>query len=175
MVLRSKYRYSQIETERRYLLQHLPNDLPENYIQIIDLYIPDTRLRLRRMIDQQGKFIVAKFTQKYAGPEQGAHERHITNIYLEEQEMDALACLTGAIVSKRRHSYKVGDIKYSIDFFTEHLEGLIICDLDHADAGDMPAPAFAHSEVTEDNFFNGGNLAGIQPNDLTTILDKYFS
>jgi hypothetical protein len=69
-------KYARLELERRYLLRELPSDLAEqaNGWLIVDRYIVDTRLRLRRMIEMESGKIVFKFGQKYRASSQSEVE-----------------------------------------------------------------------------------------------------
>ena len=60
-------KYACLEIERRYLLKDIPADLDVtgNGWRIIDRYLPDTRLRLRRMESRAGEGRIFKLTQKY--------------------------------------------------------------------------------------------------------------
>jgi len=61
------FKYAKIEQERRFLLRSMPEDMPgdEDFIRIIDRYIPGTRLRLRRMESPLGDALIFKLGQKY--------------------------------------------------------------------------------------------------------------
>jgi CYTH domain-containing protein len=155
-------KYARIERERRYLLAELPPGLTADspHTHIIDRYIPGTRLRLRRMEDETGNVIALKLTQKYDPPTGTGLETIITNLYLNETEFQALACLEGPTLRKRRYPYPFAGRNFSIDVFEGALKGLILCEIEfdeHTDSH-LELPPFAVREVTDDPFFTGGHL-----------------
>ena len=77
-------KYAKIEEERRFLLKSIPEELlrNEDYIRIIDLYIPGTRLKLRRMQSPQGSTLAFKLGQKYQPGDFEAQQSIMTNMYL---------------------------------------------------------------------------------------------
>ena len=81
-------KYARIEEERRFLLKSIPEELLEvdEFIRIIDGYIPGTRLRLRRMVSPHGNTLALKLGQKYRPVDFEAHQTIMTNLYLNEIE-----------------------------------------------------------------------------------------
>ena len=157
-------KYACLEVERRFLLRELPADLTEqvNGWLIVDRYIVDTRLRLRRMIDMKSGQIVFKFGQKYRAPSQGEAETTLTNMYLDEQEYECLSKLEAREVVKRRYRYVNGGLEYGLDVFEGELSGLILAEIEcetKQECERLQTPAFALREVTGDIFFTGGFLA----------------
>ena len=157
-------KYACLEFERRFLLRELPSDLAgqTNGWLIIDRYIVDTRLRLRRMITLDSEQIVFKFGQKYHAPSQGGAETTLTNLYLDEKEYDCLSKLEAREVVKRRYRYVNRGLEYGIDVFEGELSGLILAELEcetESDCERLQTPSFALREVTDDLFFRGGFLA----------------
>jgi hypothetical protein len=57
-------KYAKREFERRFLLRGEPPSLPSQYVSILDAYILDTILRLRRVMNSDGTNTVYKLTQK---------------------------------------------------------------------------------------------------------------
>jgi CYTH domain-containing protein len=156
-------KYAHIERERRFLLLAPPPDLDleGTYSRIIDRYIPDTRMRLRRMETPNGRVLAYKMTQKFVQENQPAHQCMITNIYLEVHEYEKMACLGGIELIKRRYHYHDDDIRYSIDVFSGPLRGLVLAEvesLSDAELLGLRPPSFALCEVTNNQFFTGGNL-----------------
>jgi len=152
-------KYACLELERRYLLRELPSDLagPANGWLIVDRYIVDTRLRLRRMIELESGQIVFKFGQKYRAPWQGGAETTLTNMYLDEQEYDCLSKLEAREVVKRRYRYVNSGLEYGIDVFEGELSGLILAEIEcetEQECERLPMPSFALKEVTDDLFFS---------------------
>lgn len=155
-------KYACLELERRYLLRSLPPNLQERGWLILDRYINGTRLRLRRMAPLEDGEPLYKLGQKYRAPGQSAAETTITNIYLNRAECERLTLLDAAELIKKRYHYRQEGWRYSIDVFEGALQGLILAEIEYqtmVDCQELPFPSFAHAEVTEDPFFNGGNLA----------------
>ena len=165
--------YACFERVRRYLLFVLPPGLALDspHIRITDRYIPDTRLRLRQMEDEQGNITALKLTQKYDPPTGIGLETIITNLYLNEAEYQTLACLQGKLLIKRRYPYPFAGRTYSLDVFEGALEGLILCEIEfdeHTVSQPMNIPPFAVREVTDEPFFTGGSLIHLTYADIQT-------
>ena len=92
-------KYAQIERERRYLLRRLPLALQGSgdYVRIIDRYLPESALRLRRMERPDGETVSLKLARKWTTPEMPPEETNITNLYLSPAGM---RCWPGC---RRRH------------------------------------------------------------------------
>lgn len=161
-------KYARVEAERRFLLKALPGDLAPGaaFLRIFDHYLPDTRLRLRRIETPQGEPLVYKFTQKFHSPGQPPQQTKITNLYLQADEYRLLSGLGGLPLVKRRYDYQHAGVNYSLDVFEAALSGLLLAELEAhgVEVGDffrLPAPAFAVREVTADPAFYGGALAAL--------------
>jgi CYTH domain-containing protein len=156
-------KYACLETECRFLLSKIPNDLldnPNGWL-IIDRYFPNTRLRLRHMKSVIGNENVYKLTQKYRSETQSAYETTITNVYLTEAEYKHLEALEAKILKKRRYPYTVQNHSFSIDVFEGRHQGLILAEMElekKAGADEFVLPSFVLKDVTDDPFFTGGNL-----------------
>jgi CYTH domain-containing protein len=156
-------KYACLETERRYLLKKLPDDLPANANGwlITDRYFLNTRLRLRHMRSVSGNENVYKLTQKYRSENQNAAETTITNLYLTEEEYNHLESLEGKMIRKKRYPYSVQNHNFSIDVFEGRHQGLILAEMEfegHSELSEFALPVFALQDVTDDPFFTGGNL-----------------
>lgn len=158
-------KYACLETERRYLLNKIPEELFQNNGWLItDHYFPATRLRLRRMKSISGDETIYKLTQKYRAEIQNAHETTITNFYLTEAEYLFLRPLESNLIEKRRFSYIAQNQHFSIDVFEGRHQGLILAEMElekESDLDEFAVPVFALEDVTHDPFFTGGNLAGM--------------
>src|SRR3954464_4701096 len=86
-------KYAQVERERRYLLENLPEGLSraDHHLQITDNYITGTRLRLRKVRDPRTNKWVVKFTQKFAPDSKDLSRTIITNTYLNPMEAETLS------------------------------------------------------------------------------------
>ena len=121
----------------------------------------NSRLRLRRIESSSGKPIQYKLGQKYP-TEFGEFEKTwMTNIYLEENEYALFHDLPAVELTKRRYSYPHLYKKFSVDIFEGKLEGLILCEMEISDNGNLPLklPGFVEKEVTNDEDYLGINLA----------------
>jgi CYTH domain-containing protein len=159
----SSHNYAKIEVERRFLLSNTPDDLnEESYLRIIDRYITDTRLRLRRVESPAGEILALKFGQKYRSPDQDFLSRTMTTLYLNQVEYETLASLNCSTLTKRRYPYIYIGSDVSIDIFDDDLDGLVLLEIqstDEVDINSIPFPPYAIREVTAEPFFTGGELA----------------
>ncbi len=81
-------RYALIERERRFLLKQLPPKLNlAQFMLIEDIYINDSRLRLRKMTEPSGEVAALKFGHKFVAPDQPAHQTMMTNFYYIEYKL----------------------------------------------------------------------------------------
>lgn len=168
--IRNPQKYARVEEERRFLLEKLPSDLEvDRYSRIVDHYLVDTRLRLRRIESASGEVLVSKFGQKFRSKQQSAHQTMMTNIYLDGAEYRTLARLGGDKLVKRRYLYRHGGLQYSIDVFEGPLDGLILAEIEKQadmDISSLPLPPFAVREVTDDPHFNGGMLSKLSKDEF---------
>lgn len=121
--------------------------------EIDDLYLRDTRLRLRRVRSAEG--VVFKLGKKYGRALDGSEP--ITNIYLTEAEYAVMSRLPGYAVSKRR--YAMGD--GALDVYGQPVS-LAIFEREFCSAADAAAcatPPFAIEEVTRRQEYSGFALA----------------
>ena len=170
------HKYARIESERKFLLKHLPKDLNLNgpYKIFEDIYFPNTRMRIRKVTDKIGNLIEHKLTQKYRDASQPHHETTITNIYLNPVESELFADLKGYPIIKNRYSYLHKGSGFGIDIFDGKLKGLFLSEIE---AGfnklySLILPDFIFKDVTHDPFFSGGNLATVDTEILKTVLAK---
>jgi CYTH domain-containing protein len=151
-------KYARAEIERRFLLAGVPDGddvLAVN--EIDDRYLDSTRLRLRRMVQDDGPTLL-KLTQKLPEPGRDGRQGALTTVYLSEDEYAALAVLPAATLSKSRLSIA----PYGVDVFHGELEGLYLAEAEFTtveDAAALVPAAFCRAEVTTDARFTGGELA----------------
>lgn len=154
-------KYALSEFERRFLVLADVTELVDgNYVAIDDLYVTGARLRLRRIRPSTGGPETFKLCKKYG--DDGAAGDGIVNIYLTADEHALLGCLPGQPITKRRYHRVWNDIRYALDIFAGDLAGLILTEVEAADAMRLravQAPPWAYAEVTDDEWFRGGNLA----------------
>lgn len=153
--------YYGIERERRWLCHSVPNDNVVESESIVDLYVPDTGLRLRAARNLSTGEKRLRFSRK---ADVDVRTRLITTMYLTDREFSTLQKgLTGNRLSKIRHRLPSPKGTFlAVDEFQDQHRGLILaeaeCETDEALAA-FPAPSFAIREVTEDSRFSGGHLA----------------
>jgi CYTH domain-containing protein len=160
-----------LEVERRFLVTHCPNLAEQSSRLLTDHYVTDTRLRLRSSIPRDGSPAEFKLCKKYepiapsAGP--------IVNVYLTEHEYSILSDMPTQRVCKRRYHLEHEGITFALDVFLEELEGLMLCETEGVSLELLNAvrfPPWATIEVTDDEFFTGGNLSKLTNAELRERL-----
>ncbi len=122
----------------------------------------NSRLRLRKVEDDEGNIIALKLTQKYPLESASPYHRLITNLYLNLSEFEQLATLAGDTLIKQRYRYNWQGFRFGIDVFVGKLSGLMLAEVEaptDTELFSIPVPDFAFQEVTDNAFFTGGNLA----------------
>ena len=166
-----KEKYSVGEYERRFLLDALPPGATDPR-RIVDLYLEGTRLRLRT-VERPDAGTERKLGHKRRLAADDPRAILHTSMYLDENEHRALAALPARRLVKIRWAVEVDGRQGSANVFQESLEGLILLEVDLGDPslldGFVP-PAWAGAEVTEDEAFTGGQLAGRSFDELGAAL-----
>jgi CYTH domain-containing protein len=168
-------KYAKLENERRFLVD--PGAGPDlagaSFRLIEDLYLDDSRLRLRATTDSATGARELKFCKKYGSDDPVSGP--ITNLYLTEAEHAVLAVLPGARITKRRYRVEAGGRAFGLDVFLGALDGLRLCEAE-AETRDAALavvfPAWAAWEVTRDPFFAGGHLCRLAAQDLAAKLGR---
>jgi CYTH domain-containing protein len=150
-------KYALAEIERRWLVDLAGVGPLEGrpYHDIEDLYLNDSRLRLRKIRDTQ-EGVVFKFCKKYG--KSSGYSEPITNLYLTEGEHRALSGLGGKAVRKRRYAIGGG----ALDLYGEGSEALAVFEVQFAsedEAGRYEPPPFVREEVTHEESYSGAALA----------------
>ncbi|HEX8287009.1 MAG TPA: hypothetical protein VF556_03385 [Pyrinomonadaceae bacterium] len=156
-------KYSRIEYERRFLVSS--DSGWENFVEpysknLQDKYLKDSRLRLRTLIDSDIDRRLIKLTKKYESD--SPYFQMITTMILSEAECHLLNTLKGYNLKKNRYYHNFQNQIFSIDVFDNELKGLILCETERDSLDELLSiefPGYAKTEVTEDNFFRGGNLS----------------
>jgi CYTH domain-containing protein len=152
-------RYALLENERRFLVSDPPDLTLSTGLLIEDLYVTDSRLRLRRVTQDDGA-CTYKLCKKYESSD--VVSGPIVNIYLSAQEYDRLTVLPGNGLRKRRYRIPGPGAIFGLDVFEGALAGLILYEVE-AETRDLvmavQPPAWAAPEVTGDPFFTGASLA----------------
>jgi CYTH domain-containing protein len=153
--------YTAVERERRWLCREVPHSLIRETLNVTDLYVTGTRLRLRAMRPVDGGPGMLRLSRK---ADVDARTRLITSIYLSEEEFAVLAAaLAGARLKKIRHRLRAPEgVKISVDEFQDDLQGLVVAEAEFESDAEMEAfamPQFAVREITDDLEYTGGSLA----------------
>ena len=154
--------YSRYEIERKFLLRKLPDILPDHYVDIQDLYLVDSSLRLRVEKSPSGEIIGRKLTKKDRALDKGHETSVITSLYLSENDLNSLGHLTGAVLNKRRYALETVNRRIVYDVFQGELEGLIMAEVEFKDHDSLLSFEQEYSsweEVTGNPDFSGGKLA----------------
>ena len=151
-------KYAAVERERRWLCAGLP-ELPVLRAEAIeDLYVDNSRLRLRRATPVGSGAPILRLSKK---ADLAPERRLITTLYLTPAEYALFEGLPGRLMRKRRHYYAADGVTLSVDRFEGPLAGLFLAEAEFADDAAMaafPDPAFALREVTDDPRYTGGEL-----------------
>lgn len=154
-----KLKYAWVERERRWLCREIPMDRVVRSEAIVDLYVTNTRLRLREALPLDGGPAMRRLGRK---ADVDARTRLLTSIYLSEAEFAVLADLPGDRLRKvRHHLAPVQGVTLSVDVFEGPLAGLILAEGEFETAEQLaawPSPDFAIREVTDDPRYTGGRL-----------------
>ena len=164
-------KYAVGEFERRFLLSDIPPGVT-NPRNIVDLYIDKTRLRLRA-VEQADTATRLKLGHKRRLVATDPTAIMHTSMYLDSTEFDVLASLPSTRLAKTRWAIDIDGQPGSVDVFQEALTGLVIVEVDCEDRSrldDFVPPAWAGPEVTGDEAFTGGALAGKSLGDLADAV-----
>lgn len=165
-------KYSQLENERRFLVSAAEKlELADrHYVQIDDLYLANTRLRLRSVTSPEGD-VVYKLCKKY--PTADRYSGAMVNTYLTYSEYSVFNAIPGNRLSKRRYTVRAAGVSFGINVFDDPLNGLVLCEAEKPTRKEICSlrfPSWATKEVTEDDFFTGARLAQITSEQLQEKL-----
>lgn len=164
-------KYARLENERRFWVPTAPDVTAAPVSLIEDLYLDDSRLRLRAVTSFDAAASRFKLCKKYGSDDPASGP--IVNIYLSAAEHAMLSALPGRALRKRRHTVAHAGRAFSLDVFEGPLTGLVLCEAEADSAEAIRALAFppwAVREVTADPFFTGANLARMTAGQLTARL-----
>jgi hypothetical protein len=150
--------YARIERERRFLLERLPAGIdPDDFERIHDVFIEGTHLRLRTVRRPDGAWIVGKLGQKIVDPAAPTDPRcrEMTTIYLPEEEVAALAALSGPGAIKRRYKLREQGWTFCVDVWESpaSARGTIVAEVEAPSLDELEhiaVPTWAVREVTDD-------------------------
>ncbi len=163
------------ELRRVFLLQTLPEPVERSssHLQIFDNYIENTRLRIRSVRSPETKQWAFILQQRFPVNEQLSHWK-IAEIYLNEnehkifepfenREIKKNERVESNEVRKNRYFLDLDKKQFAIDLYLGDLWGLILAKVGFETEKDLlefETPKFSVMEVTNDEFFVGGNLVG---------------
>lgn len=136
-------------------------------LQMIDLYIVATRLRLRAVRAPDG--IAYRLGHKVRpNPNDPGLVMH-TSCYLTREEYEVLTTLPAQVLRKMRSRVQLSDRSICVDEFQDVLHGLVLGEVDLAEpSGPFDPPDYCIAEVSRDERFTGGALAAT---DRATIIE----
>ena len=160
--------YARIERERRFALDALPAAVdPGDYERLVDLYLRDTELRLRRVEAPDGTRKQVKLGQKTPDPDAPAdpRRRRMTTLYLRPGDEALFVDLPGRRSVKRRYRLRDQGHVFCIDVYEEPpgAAGVLVCEVESESDDDLDGlrcPTWAREEVTADPAYSGFTLAG---------------
>jgi CYTH domain-containing protein len=138
--------------------------------RIVDRYVRGTRLRLREV--GEGDDAVLKLGHKVRPDEADPRLVLHTTIYLTRPEFDLLATLPADLLTKQRAWLPAhGGGRIAVDTFEGALAGLVLAEVEPADAGTpFDPPSWVVAEVSSDERFTGGRLATTTRGELHAAL-----
>jgi CYTH domain-containing protein len=162
-------KYARPELERRFLLDAVPDGLVlKGWIE--DRYVDGTRLRLRRVTSADGS-VVHKLGQKVRVAPDDPSVIWLTTFYLDEAEHDLLSALPGRPLVKDRFDWP--GTSCVVDVFAGPLAGLVLAEVERTDGVALEAvdpPPGTVREVSHDDRFAGGSLAGLTADEVADLL-----
>ncbi len=164
----------ELEREKTYLLRRLPN-LANCKSEIIrDAFVPASSkhpiLRLRQRGDRY------EITKKKPVLEVDSSRQEEHTIALTKAEFEALAPGDARRFVKRRYYCIIEGHAAEVDVYLEALEGLAVVDFEFETDEAMQSlsmPAICLADVTQEETFAGGMLAGKSYEDIEPVLEKY--
>ena len=153
------------ELHRLFLIDKLPEPLSpaSSHLQLFDNYIPNTRIRLRKIRDPYSKAWTRVLQQRSSGSDGTRAITKLAEIYLNEQEYAVFERFEGREVRKNRYFHEFDLVTYAFDLYLGDLWGLHTARVDFGTIGEMDEfepPSFAVYELTNDPLFEGSNLVG---------------
>jgi CYTH domain-containing protein len=152
-------KYAKREFERHFLLRGEPLSLPSQYVSILDAYLVDTTLRLRRVVNSDGTSTVYKLTQKKKDAD---GQMWITNFCLTGAEATLFRALPSVTLEKRRYHIEQGAVSRAIDIVESLPEKIVLLEVEGdaaADIQESPSGFDIVREVTDEAEYTGYGIA----------------
>lgn len=168
---------AETELHRLFLIERLPEPLTpaSSHLQIFDGYIPNTRLRLRQVRDPYSNTWTRMLQQRFTTHDDDLAELKLAEIHLDEAEFGVLEHLATSEIRKNRYFHEFDLVSVAFDVYLGSLWGLNTARVDFQDRDELDAfvpPPFAVYEVTNDPFFDGANLVGLQFADVQAEVSR---
>lgn len=156
---------SDIERYRLFLVDKLPEPLTHasSHLQIFDDYLPDTRIRLRKIRDPYSKAWTYWMQQRTVSGDEKSSVRRITEIHLNDAEYGFFERFEHLEIRKNRYFHEFDLYVVAFDVYLGDLSGLTTARVDFKsdlEKENFLVPPFAVFEITNDPFFAGQNLVG---------------
>ncbi len=165
----------QHEIERTFLAKYIPPEvLQSKYIDYQDIYIPFSDLHPKLRVRRKGQEY--EITKKVLANSNDASVQQELTIPLSREEYDEFATIHGNRILKRRFFLSVNQKIAEIDVFMGDLAGLVLVEFEFAleqEKDSFAPPDFCLVDVTQEETFAGGKLAGKTYKDITPVLEKY--
>ena len=154
---------AQTELHRLFLIERLPEPLTpaSSHLQLFDNYIENTRLRLRSIRDPYSKMWTRILQQRFSITDGEFAVAKLAEIHLNDEEYAAFERFEGREIRKNRYFHEFDRVSFAFDVYLGDLWGLNAAKVDFEMREQMESfvpPPFAVFEVTNDPFFEGGNL-----------------
>lgn len=155
-------KYTKVEYERRFLVSAQADwrNAVESYSKAFeDKYLRGSRLRLRSLTDSDTGRRLLKLNKKHESV--SPYFRTVSRILLSPGEYALLDGIEGDRLKKTRYYHHYRGRAFSIDAFEGELDGLVLCETEAEGLEALMSvepPSYAPYEVTDDPFFEGGNL-----------------
>ncbi|MBK8983896.1 MAG: hypothetical protein IPM38_16650 [Ignavibacteria bacterium] len=155
-------KYSLIEFERRWIVRkEMIPDLSElERIEIYDKYFPDTRMRLRKMVNTLTNITDYKLTKKYG--KTSAVSEPLTTIYLSETEYFLFSRQDGFELRKTIFRYPFSGNIFLLEFFRYPELNIILAEAESSSEKELSRlaiPDFTEREVTSEKMYEGYSIA----------------
>lgn len=168
-------KYARFELERRFLVGELPADVGrfEGW-RIVDRYIDNTALRLRRMEPTACSPVIFKLGQKHVPSPPDFSRMTITNMYLSSQEYATLSGLRASELRKARRLATHNGRIFNVDAFEGALAGLVLAETSFETEAELSQgfelPPWIVAEVSDDVRFTGGALAELTVDEARELI-----
>ncbi len=165
----------EIEYERTFLAKRLPDEIRGiDGVLLHDIMIPDTIRHPHLRLRQRGDAYV--ITKKYPIDDGDKTEMIEETIPLDKIEFEALQKCSTKDITKYRYNVTIRGYSAEVDVFEEKLQGLVLIDFEFGSSAEKDAfvvPDICLADVSQEEMFAGGMLAGKSYEDIESTLKKY--